>query len=286
MSRVIDFRVRPPRGSYQRFVDIFTPETLEEFGFDTLVYEGSVATKRYDDFVAELDAAGVVKAVIPGRGGAFGLSVDEQELADIVALDPDRYLAFPIVDAVADDAAEQVSHLIASGLATGVTLEPTIPVPGSATSAFDDRRAYRTYELLQAEHVPVLLTYSAHALERIDSRTAQQLDRVAADFPDLTIVVAHAGWPWTLECIAVAWHRPNVYLAPDVYATGGPGAEDYKAAARTILEDKMIFNSAYPGSPVNQAVELVRRTWGLDDEALDKLLYANAARVLGLEVGD
>ena len=38
------------------------------------------------------------------------------------------------------------------------------------------------------------------------------LDDVAADFPDLTIIAAHPGWPWTEELLSVAVHKGNVYV--------------------------------------------------------------------------
>ena len=37
------------------------------------------------------------------------------------------------------------------------------------------------------------------------------IDELAADFPDLTIVAAHPGWPWVDEMTAVALHKGNVF---------------------------------------------------------------------------
>ena len=38
------------------------------------------------------------------------------------------------------------------------------------------------------------------------------LDAVAADFPDLQIVMAHPAWPWQDEQLAVALHKPNTWI--------------------------------------------------------------------------
>ena len=35
------------------------------------------------------------------------------------------------------------------------------------------------------------------------------LDDVAADFPTLTIVMAHPSFPWQDEALAIATHKPN-----------------------------------------------------------------------------
>ena len=39
-----------------------------------------------------------------------------------------------------------------------------------------------------------------------------ELDRIAARHPQLQIVLAHVGWPWHLEAVAMALHKSNVYL--------------------------------------------------------------------------
>ena len=38
------------------------------------------------------------------------------------------------------------------------------------------------------------------------------LDDIAADYPELTIISAHPGWPWQEEQLAMARHKGNVYL--------------------------------------------------------------------------
>ena len=38
------------------------------------------------------------------------------------------------------------------------------------------------------------------------------LDEVAADFPDMPIIMAHPSVPWQDEALSVAMHKPNVYI--------------------------------------------------------------------------
>ncbi len=38
------------------------------------------------------------------------------------------------------------------------------------------------------------------------------LDDVAVDFPDMKIIMAHPSFPWQEEALAVAQHKPNVYI--------------------------------------------------------------------------
>ena len=53
-----------------------------------------------------------------------------------------------------------------------------------------------------------------HSLEVLPSDPGRPiyLDKVALDFPELTIIGSHTGWPWCEELIALAWKHPNVYL--------------------------------------------------------------------------
>jgi predicted TIM-barrel fold metal-dependent hydrolase len=44
------------------------------------------------------------------------------------------------------------------------------------------------------------------------------LDRVAIDFPELTLIGIHLGVPWIDEMIAMAWKHERVYIGLDAYA--------------------------------------------------------------------
>lgn len=276
---IIDFRVRPPYGTYQNFVNSISAESLGKYVFE---YKGSLKTKAFDDFIKELDDTGIEKVVLQGRHG-MGLYVENQELFDLVDKDPDRFIAFPFFDPLeGQKALDEIDTLIINGKGKGAALEPGLPEAGKLGYKFDDPRVYPFYKKLEKNDIPILLTYSFLALEELDTDSPRQLDKVAKDFPNLKIVVAHAGWPWTLESIAIAFRRPNIFLSPDTYATRGPGAQDYITAAKTILKDKIIFGSSYSIIPIDQTVELIKNDWGLDEETLEKVLYKNAAKVLKL----
>lgn len=47
---------------------------------------------------------------------------------------------------------------------------------------------------------------------RLDVAAPMRLDPIAARFPDLRILMAHVGWPWHLEALAMALHKTNVYI--------------------------------------------------------------------------
>src|SRR3954462_9977846 len=47
---------------------------------------------------------------------------------------------------------------------------------------------------------------------RIDLARPILLDRIAARHPGMPVVLAHVGWPWHLEAVAMALHKSNVFL--------------------------------------------------------------------------
>lgn len=106
------------------------------------------------------------------------------------------------------------------------------------------------------------------------------IDQLAADFPNLKIVMAHPGWPWVEETIAVALHKGNVYWelsgwAPKYFP------DSVKRDARGRLQDKVMFGSDYPSMPY----ERVLREWdelGYSDVLKEKIFSKNAERILGL----
>ncbi|MFX8481514.1 amidohydrolase family protein, partial [Acinetobacter baumannii] len=77
----------------------------------------------------------------------------------------------------------------------------------------NDRRYYPLYAECVELGVP-FCTQVGHTGPLRSSETGRPipyLDDVALDFPELTIVAGHIGYPWTEEMIALARKYPNVY---------------------------------------------------------------------------
>ena len=106
------------------------------------------------------------------------------------------------------------------------------------------------------------------------------IDDLAADFPNLKIIMAHPGWPWVEETTAVALHKGNVYWEMSGWAPKHfPG--NLKVDIRGRLQDKIMFGSDYPSLPY----ERILREWnelGYKPEVMEKIMHGNAERVLGL----
>jgi predicted TIM-barrel fold metal-dependent hydrolase len=153
----------------------------------------------------------------------------------------------------------------------------------------DDRRLYPLWETIDALRVPVMIDVGTTGMGAgmpgghgaiIRHAHPAAIDQLAADFPNLTIVAAHPGWPWVEEMIAVALHKGNVAWelsgwAPKYFP------EPLKRDIRGRLTEKIMFGSDYPSLPY----ERILREWhelGYADAVLERVFHANAERLLGL----
>ena len=106
------------------------------------------------------------------------------------------------------------------------------------------------------------------------------VDDVAADFPELPIVLAHPSFPWQDEALSIAMHKPEVYIdlsrlvAEVLPAPAGPLREHAAEAAGAVRL----------GLPDDHAGPLAARLRALDidDEVRPLVLKENAARLLDL----
>jgi hypothetical protein len=106
------------------------------------------------------------------------------------------------------------------------------------------------------------------------------LDDVAADFPGLTIVMAHPSVPWQDEAISIATHKANVYIdlsgwSPKYFPP------QLVRAANTMLRTKVLFGSDFPViTPDRWLADFDKLE--IKPEVRSLILKDNAARMLGL----
>src|SRR5437764_1424563 len=106
------------------------------------------------------------------------------------------------------------------------------------------------------------------------------LDDVGADFPDLTLIAAHFGFPWFQETLAYALHKSNVYIELSGWAPKYLPAEVKREIGRR-LAGQTLFGSDYPFIPLDRWFGEFEEL-ELSDDARQAILFGNAARLLGL----
>jgi predicted TIM-barrel fold metal-dependent hydrolase len=153
----------------------------------------------------------------------------------------------------------------------------------------NDRLAYPLYEVIAEAKLPALFhtgqtgvgagTRGGGGL-RLKYSNPLTLDDVAADFPDMPIILAHPAFPWQEEALSVATHKPQVYIdlsgwSPKYFP---PILVQY---ANTLLKDKILFGSDYPVLSPEKWVEEFDKL-PIKPEVRPKIMKENAARLLQL----
>ncbi len=149
-----------------------------------------------------------------------------------------------------------------------------------------DAAIYYPYYARCAElGIPIMMQVGHCLLYNANVRLAtvarpMALDRIAIDFPELTIIGIHLGYPWTEEMISVATKHPNVYMCGDAYAPKHWGAAAVNFA-NTYGQDKFLFGTDWwVIDPVRAMKEI--HEFGMRPVPKRKLLRDNAIRVFNL----
>ena len=106
------------------------------------------------------------------------------------------------------------------------------------------------------------------------------LDSIGADFPGLTLIAAHFGWPWFMECLAIALHKSNVFIELSGWAPRYFPPEVVREIGRR-LAGQTLFGSDYPFISLDRWMAEFDEL-GLSEQARSGILVGNASRLLGL----
>ncbi len=276
---LIDFRLRPPLPGYLETAMYANPQRRDRFTRQLGLEPAPSATQKSIALcLAEMDAADVGIGVLPARHSDMHGSTSNAAVEKIVRDHPGRFIGLACVDPMnRRQAIAELDRAIEAGF-RGVNIEPgAYPIPLYP----DDRRLYPVYAHCEDKALPVVIMAGGNGGPDPSYSNPVHVDRVAADFPTLPIVVSHGGWPWVHQILHVAYRRPNVYLSPDMYLSNMPGMRDYLDAANGFLQDRFIYASSYPLCPIKQYADWFM-TLPIEPEVRSKLTYANAAKLLKL----
>lgn len=106
------------------------------------------------------------------------------------------------------------------------------------------------------------------------------LDQIALDFPELTIVGGHIGYPWTEEAIAVATKHENVFIDTSAYSVKRYPPELVRFM-RGHGKHKVLFGTNYPMMTPAQALNGFE-SLELDQQTERLFLHENTKRVYEL----
>jgi len=272
----------------------------KQFNFDLdLILNGT-----HERLVEEMDDAGIDKTVIVSLDyeyhyrGKLSFKEYNNRIAEMVNDYPDRLIGFGGIDPRRGKGAiQELERCIEELGLKGVkfwTLTGFYP---------DDLKFYPFYK--RVEELDALIfchTGMGPATTYLKYCRPAYVDTVAVDFPNIKIIMAHIGDPWTNEAIAVATKNPNVYL--DISAWEPAFKMVPFAFYQTLIQaklscgiNKILFGTDWPlFTPILSLKKWVRgikkmkvppplQLMGLPEFTEDeknKILGENARKLLGL----
>jgi predicted TIM-barrel fold metal-dependent hydrolase len=116
------------------------------------------------------------------------------------------------------------------------------------------------------------LIHSAHK----EGVYQKQLAEVVPSYPNLIIILAHAGLGDPQTVVRLAQEFDNVYLEISINHR-----HDIQLIISTAGADKVIFGSDAPYQDIGIMIERMQIDWP-DEEGLRKVMFKNAEKILGL----
>ena len=277
---VIDFRVRLPQ-------DLRSTEELPfEYRdqYDRVLDLTTKIQRTLSGLRADMDAASVDHAVVHAEYET-GDPADalNESVAKLVSEDPAHFSGFGTISMERFSirrALDQLVHIKELGL-VGMGCQPSfVGMP------IDDRRMYPIYARAAELGLPVAvhtgINYTNH--QPIKNDHPLQVDQVACDLPDVTIIACHAGWPWATDMVAVMRKHPRVFaefggLAPKYVLAQNTGWEVMHRFMNSVLSGQVLFGTDWPVYSMAAALH-EWRDGDLKPHVLDALLGENAKRLL------
>ena len=241
-------------------------------------------TQDVAEYYRERNMAAIVFTV-DDESGIGRRRVPNEEVAEVARANSDVLIPFASVDPHKGKlGVREARRLIAEHGVRGFKFHPN-------TQAFwpNDRAFYPLYEAIAEAGLIALFHSGTTGIGagmpggggvRLKYSNPMCVDDVAADFPELRIILAHPSFPWQDEALAVAVHKPNVYIdlsgwSPKYFP---PNLIQY---TNTLLKDKMLFGSDFPLITPDRWLADFDKI-DIKDEVRPLVLKENAARLLGL----
>ncbi len=255
--------------------------------------------------ISEMDEAGIEYSVISVIDHGLTKAVGEADCSvleinriysDIARKYPDRIIAFAGVDPRRDNALEVLKTGINDFGMKGIKL-----LPPTGFYPNDPKLCYPIYEFANDSNLPVIVHTGPEAAPLYSKYCYPVfMDEVAADFPDLKIILAHAGFCWWPEAVSIANNKSNIYL--DI-AGWQPRArlhplEEFYKPLRTMINNigshRILFGSDWPALKLmmnsqkwvdvlrNPPEEAVAAGIAPTEKEAANILGETAAKILGL----
>lgn len=215
--------------------------------------------------------------------------IPNEYVAEYVASNPTQLRGVGSVDPNRPDSAASAEYAFQDLKLRGLKLAPPYQNfhPHSA-------EAYKVYEVV-ASHGGFLIFHQGAVTHKngvLEVASPILLDKVARDFPELPIIIAHVGQPWFTETITLLRKHSNVWA--DISARCSRPAQLRSILEHAIdygTESKLLFGSDFPTFSVTEHIAGLRASVSsgsdeahkITDELVDSILYHRPLSLLGME---
>jgi predicted TIM-barrel fold metal-dependent hydrolase len=243
---------------------------------------------QYDHYLA--NAPQDVRAIVfGGKARLSGVWIPDEYVAEYVARDPQRLIAFMSLDPTQPGWEKEMRYGREVLGMRGIKL-----LPMYAGFRPDEPRLDPLWEYAVKHDLPVLLHTGTTFISSapLECTLPRHLDPVAIRYPELKLILAHLGHPYEGECIVVARKHANVYA--DVSALFYRPYQLYNSLMLVQeygVWNKILFGTDYPFTTVNDTIAGVRGLNNmlagtalprLNEEKIEQLIHRDTLPLLGL----
>ncbi len=220
------------------------------------------------------------------RGQGLGNNISNEEVAESAHEEGDVAIPFASVCPSRGKMGVRMARdLIEKYHVKGFKFHPTV-------QAFfpNDHDCYPLYEVIAHYKLPALFHTGQTGIGagmpgggglKLKYSNPIYLDDVAADFPDMPIIMAHPSIPWQDEALSVATHKPNVYIDLSGWSPKYFPA-NLVQYANTLLKHKVLFGTDNPVLSPDRWLEDFNKL-SIKPEVRPLIMKDNAVKLLRLK---
>lgn len=272
---IIDFHVHPPTEEFVKALGRYYETTLNYFRSKRKIL-------GVREFIEELKKQGITKSVLlPLTSNLEGFSsISNEHIAELVNASDGFFIGFASFNL--KDPLSDVKKAIEELGLKGIKMHPQL------LNARPDHEIFeKVYEYASKKELNIVIhtgitgigagTKGGGGLS-LDFGRPIYIDNIARRYTNVNFIMAHFGWPWYEEALAIAYHKDNVYI--DI--SGWSPKYIPSIVLRyidSLIQNKALFGSDYPMLEPSRIIEELKQM-KLKEETLNKLLYINAQHLL------
>lgn len=278
--KVIDFHVHPlVKEAFEEDKDLWNAQKD--------VFMLYTSPQPISTLINQLKEAEVEKAVLLpiDCSTKWNFKIPSNEIiAKIVSKFPEKFMGFASIDPNKEGAIEELEKSIKKLNLKGVKLNP-------AMQSFDplSKKAKEIYDEINNMKLPLVVHTGMVWQSKYSIEYCNPIiwDKIAREYSEMKIILAHFGWPWIWEAAIVSMRNENVYL--DISNTFTGTCFEHlkyllteaipKRVTERFLSEKIVFGSDYPRIEIPKMVSAIKKL-KINDEVKEKILYENSLKIL------